>query len=91
MFLNGVLFLGLNFLAHWLVHPGPKNSKRKGYAAIIAAVMIFCAQQEYHALLAYGINANKVRGVLMGGFILPVFFISLAWYRIKKKRGPSSP
>ena len=86
MFLNGVLFLGLNFIAYSFVFPGPKGSKRIGYLFLTCGLLAYTAQLMYQGLLALEFPADKVTGLLMSGFVIPVFFISLAYYRVKRNR-----
>ncbi|GJL80006.1 MAG: hypothetical protein NPINA01_29950 [Nitrospinaceae bacterium] len=86
MFLNGILFLGLNFIAHSLVFPGPKGSKRIGYVLIAAAVLAFATQLEYRALLLFDFEPGHVQKILLFGMIFPVFLVSIVYYRIKRNR-----
>ena len=86
MFLNGILFLGLNFIAYSLVFPGPKGSKRIGYVLIVAAVLAFFTQLEYRALLLFDFNPGEVQKILLLGMVIPVFLVSMVYYRIKKNR-----
>ncbi|MZG30094.1 MAG: hypothetical protein F3741_04665 [Nitrospinae bacterium] len=86
MFLNGILFLGLNFIAYSIVFPGPKGSKRIGYLFITCAIVAFLAQLMYQGLLALDYPPEKITGLLLSGFVVPVFFISLAYYRVKRNR-----
>ncbi len=86
MFLNGIVFLGLNFVAQAIVFPGAQGSKIKGYMLIVAVITAFSAQQEFRGLVALGFSAEKVQNILLIGFIAPTFFISLVYYRIKKSR-----
>ena len=86
MALNGLLFLGLNFIAYSLVFPGPRGSKRKGYVLIVAVLLAFLIQQAYQGLSALDFEPVISRGILLGGFVLPVFFISLVYYRLRRNR-----
>lgn len=86
MFLNGILFMGLNRIAYSITNPGPKGSKGTGYALILAAFLALCAQQEYRALAFLEIAPQSVAKILLGGFIAPVFLTSLAYHRARKKR-----
>ena len=86
MFLNGILFLGLNFIAYSLTHPGGRGSKRIGYVLIVAALLAWCVTQEFKTLMEMGFDTSKIRNILVGGFIIPVFFTSLVYYRIQKNR-----
>lgn len=86
MFLNGVLFLGLNFIAYSLTHPGGRGSKRLGYMLIVAALLAWDVTQEFKSLLEMGFEASQIRNIVVGGFIIPVFFTSLVYYRIQKNR-----
>ncbi len=86
MFLNGIIFLGLNFVAQAIVFPGPPGSKIKGYMLIVAVITAFSAQQEFRGLVALDFSANIVQTILLTGFIAPTFFLSLFYYRIKKNR-----
>ena len=83
MLLNGILFSGLNIIAHAIIYPGPKGSKKKGYAFLIAAFLVICVQQEYRALLQMGFSPETVLRILTG-FIVPVFALHLAFYRFRK-------
>ena len=83
MLLNGVLFSGLNILAHAITNPGPRGSKKKGYAFLLTAILVLCVQQENRALLQLGFNPGVVRTILIG-FIIPVFALHLAFYRSRK-------
>lgn len=92
MFLNGILFLGLNFVAYSIVFPGPKGSKRIGYLFIACGLLAYLAQLMYQGLLALDYPADKITGLLLSGFVVPVFFISLAYYRMKRNRiDPARP
>ncbi len=86
MFLNGILFLGLNFIAYSIVFPGPKGSKRIGYLFITCGLLAYLVQLMYQGLLALNYPADKITGLLLSGFVVPVFFISLAYYRVKRNR-----
>jgi hypothetical protein len=86
MFLNGILFLGLNFIAYCIVFPGPKGSKRIGYLFISCGLMAYLAQLMYQGLLVLDYPSSKINGLLLTGFVAPVFFISLFYYRIKRNR-----
>jgi len=86
MFLNGILFLGLNFIAYSIVFPGPKGSKRIGYLFISCGVMAYLVQQMFKGLLALDYPSSNINGLLLSGFVSPVFFISLFYYRIKRNR-----
>jgi bacteriorhodopsin len=86
MFLNGILFLGLNFIAYSIVFPGPKGSKRIGYLFISCGLMAYLAQLMYQGLLALDYPSSNINGLLLSGFVAPVFFISLFYYRIKRNR-----
>jgi len=84
MFLNGILFLGLNFIAYSIVFPGGKGSKRIGYVLIVSFILAFSTQFEYRALLLFDFEPGKVQKILLFGMIFPVFLISIVYYRIKK-------
>ncbi len=86
MFLNGILFLGLNFVAYSFVFPGPKGSKRIGYLFIACGLLAYLIQLIYQGLLALDYPPDKINGILLSGFVIPVFFISLAYYRVKRNR-----
>jgi hypothetical protein len=86
MFLNGVLSLGLNFIAYSIVFPGPKGSKRIGYLFISCGLIAYLSQLMYQGLIALDYPSGKINALLMSGFIIPVFFISLAYYRIKRNQ-----
>ena len=84
MFLNGILFLGLNFIAYSFVFPGPKGSKRIGYVLIVTVALVVSAQQEYQSLLYFNFTPNDAQKILIFGMIFPVFLISAVYYRLKK-------
>ena len=86
MFLNGLVFLGLNFIAYSIVFPGPKGSKRLGYLLIVAVLVALMVTQEYHLLVQMDFPASPARNILLGGFILPVFLVSLVYYRVQRAR-----
>ena len=91
MFLNGILFLGLNFIAYSFVFPGPKGSKRIGYLFIACGLLAYLVQLMYQGLLALEYPSGKIKGLLLSGFVIPVFFISLAYYRVKRNRLEKDP
>tara|TARA_B100000686_G_scaffold348528_2_gene439805 strand:- start:5782 stop:6093 length:312 start_codon:yes stop_codon:yes gene_type:complete len=86
MFLNGVLFLALNFLAKNILYPGSRGSKQWGYNLVIAVITAFFAKQEYRSLISIEFNQENALKILLGGFIIPIFFISLVYYRIRRNR-----
>jgi len=86
MFLNGLLFLGLNFIACSIIFPGPPGSKRLGYVLIVSVGLAFAVMQEYRMLQALDFPPGTARSLLIGGFVIPVFLVSLVYYRIKKAR-----
>ncbi len=86
MFLNGALFLGLNFLARNILYPGPPGSKRLGYNLVVAVIASLLVQQEEQGLVTIGFSLEGSLNVLVGGFVIPVFFISLVYYRIRRNR-----
>ncbi len=86
MFLSGILFMGLNFIAFVIVNPNRKESKRIGYALFIAVFLVLLIQQEYQAMTQLGFTGDSTREILLGGLVLPVFIISIVYYRIKRSR-----
>jgi len=86
MFLNGILFLGLNFIAYSIVFPGPKGSKRIGYLFVSSGLLAYLAQLMYQGLIALEYPSDTISSLLLSGFVVPVFFISLAYYRVKRNR-----
>ena len=86
MFLNGILFLGLNFIAYSFIFPGPKVSKRIGYLFLACGLLAYLIQLMYQGLLALDYPPDNIRALLLSGFVIPVFFISLAYYRVKRNR-----
>ncbi len=86
MLLNGLLFLGLNFIACAIVFPGGPGSKKLGYVLITTVALVLCITQELDILIDMEFPAVAVRTVLLGGFAAPVFLISLVYYRIKRSR-----
>ncbi len=86
MFLNGLLFLGLNFAAGAIVFPGERGSKKLGYVLLVTVGLVLCITQELDLLMDMGFPAGAARALLLGGFAAPVFLISLVVYRIKRSR-----
>ena len=86
MFLNGLLFLGLNFIAFSIIFPGPKGSKRKGYMLITCVLMAYLVQQLYQVMFALDYPQDNLSGLILSGFVVPVFFVSRFYYRIKRNR-----
>ena len=86
MFLNGLLFLGLNFVAYSIIFPGIKGSKRIGYMFITCGLLAFLVQQLYQGMVALDYPQENVNGLILTGFVVPVFFVSLFYYRIKRNR-----
>ena len=86
MLLNGILFLSLNFIAYSIIFPGPTGSKRLGYTLIVTVLSAFFVQQEFRALVSLDFDLQKAMNVLLGGFIIPVFLVSLVYYRIRRNR-----
>ena len=90
MFLNGLLFLGLNFVAHAIVFPGGPGSKKLGYVLFTVVALVLCITQEMDILIEMKFPTSSARTVLAIGFAAPVFLISLVYYRIKRSRLESS-
>jgi protein-S-isoprenylcysteine O-methyltransferase Ste14 len=78
--------MGLNFIAFAIVNPNRKESKRIGYALFTAVFLVALIQQEYQAMTRLGFTEDGTREILIGGFVLPVFVISIVYYRIKRSR-----
>lgn len=91
MFLNGILFLGLNFIAFSIVNRGGKESKRIGYMLFAAVGLAALIQQEYQAMTQLGFMDGNIRQVLLAGFVVPVFFISIVYYRVQQSRMEKKP
>nr|NIQ01666.1 hypothetical protein [Nitrospinaceae bacterium]NIR55673.1 hypothetical protein [Nitrospinaceae bacterium]NIS86117.1 hypothetical protein [Nitrospinaceae bacterium]NIT82961.1 hypothetical protein [Nitrospinaceae bacterium]NIU45164.1 hypothetical protein [Nitrospinaceae bacterium] len=51
MFLNGLLFLGLNFIARSILFPGGRGSRQLGYVLIVAVALVLIITQELDVLL----------------------------------------
>lgn len=90
MFLNGILFLSLNVIARSIVFPGPRKSKRTGYILILIAILSMAFTWEYRLMTGLSFSSTWSRNVLLGGFVVPVFFLSLVYYRIMKNREDSN-
>jgi hypothetical protein len=90
MLLNGLLFLGLNFVAHAIVFPGGPGSKKLGYVLITVVALVLCITQEMDILIDMEFPTSSARTVLAVGFAAPVFLISLVYYRIKRSRSEHS-
>lgn len=86
MLLNGLLFLGLKFVARAIVFPGGPGSKQLGYVLMVAVALVLCITQQLELLLDLEFPPGAARAVLLGGFAAPVFLISLVVFRIKRTR-----
>jgi hypothetical protein len=86
MLLNGLLFLGLNFVAHAIIFPGGAGSKKLGYVLMVTVALVLCITQELDILIDMEFPATAARTVLLLGFAAPVFIISLVYYRIMRSR-----
>lgn len=86
LLLNGLLFLGLNFVACAIVFPGGPGSKQLGYVLITVVALVLCITQEMDILIDMEFPASSARTVLLVGFAAPVFLVSLVYYRIKRSR-----
>ena len=86
MFLNGTLFLGLNFIAFSIVNHGGRRSKRIGYALLIIVLLIAVIQQEYDVMIQLSFADDSIRKILLGGFVAPVFLLSIVYYRVKRPK-----
>ena len=86
MFMSGILFLGLNFVAYSLIFPGPKGSKRIGYLFLACGLLAYLIQLMYQGLLALDYPPDNINNLLLSGFVIPTFFISIAYYRVKRNR-----
>lgn len=84
MFLNGILFLGLRFVAFSFVIPGDKGSKRFGYALLTTVFLLAVIQQEYEVMTQLHFTDNNIRKILLGGFAAPLLLLSIAFYRIRR-------
>ena len=84
MFLNGILFLGLHFVAFSIVNHAGKGSKRIGYALLITVFLVAVIQQEYEVMAQLNFIDSNIREILLGGFVVPVFLLSIAYYRVKR-------
>ncbi|MDH3257507.1 MAG: hypothetical protein OEM27_07805 [Nitrospinota bacterium] len=89
MFLNGLLFLGLNFVACAIVFPGGPGSKKLGYVLITTVALVLCITQELDILIEMEFPEAAARTVLLAGFAAPVFLVSLVYYRVKRSRSSS--
>jgi len=89
MFLNGILFLGLRFIAFAIVNPESKGSKRIGYALFTTVLLIALIQQEYQVMTQLNFNDGDIRKILLLGCVAPIFLSSIAYYRIKRFRPES--
>ena len=86
MFLNGILFLGLRFIAFAIVNNGGKGSKRIGYALLTTVLLIAIIQQEYQVMVQLNFNDSDIRKILLLGCVAPIFLTSIAYYRMKRSR-----
>ena len=91
MFLNGTLFLGLHFIAFSFVNHGGKKSKRIGYALLITVFLVAVIQQEYEAMVQLNFMDDSIRKILLGGFVAPVFLLSIVFYRFRRSRIENEP
>ena len=86
MFLNGILFLGLRFIAFAIVNHESKGSKRIGYALLTTVLLIAVIQQEYQVMIQLNFNDGDIRKILLLGCVAPIFLSLIAYYRIKRFR-----
>ena len=86
MFMNGILFLGLHFIAFSIVYRDSKGSKRIGYALLTTVLLIALIQQEYQAMIQLSFIDSDIRKILLGGCVAPIFLLSIAYYRMKRSR-----
>ena len=86
MFLNGILFLGLRFIAFAIVNHEGKGSKRIGYALLTTVLLIAVIQQEYQVMIQLNFNDGDIRKILLLGCVAPIFLSSIAYYRMKRFR-----
>jgi hypothetical protein len=86
MFLNGILFLGLRFIAFAIVNNGGKGSKRIGYALLTTVFLIAIIQQEYQVMVQFNFTDDHIRKILLLGCVAPIFLSSMVYYRIKRSR-----
>ena len=86
MFLNGALFLGLHFVAFSFVNHSGKGSKRIGYALLIIVFLVAVTQQEYELMVQLSFTDGDIRKIILGGFVAPVFLLSIAYYRIRRSQ-----
>jgi hypothetical protein len=86
MFLNGILFLGLRFIAFTIVNNGGEGSKRVGYALLNTVLLIAIIQQEYQVMVQLNFNDDDIRKILLLGCVAPIFLSSIVYYRIKRSR-----
>jgi len=86
MFLNGILFLGLRFIAFAIVNHESKGSKRIGYALLTTVLLIALIQQEYQVMIQQNYNEGEIRKILLLGCVAPIFLSSIAYYRMKRFR-----
>ncbi len=78
--------MGLNFIAYSIIFPGPKGSKRKGYMLITCVLMAYLVQQLHQGMIVLDYPQENLSSLILSGFVIPVFFISLFYYRIKRNR-----
>ena len=86
MFLNGILFLGLRFIAFSIVYYDIKGSKRIGYTLLTTVFLVALIQQEYQAMIQLSFIDSDIRKILLGGCVAPVFLLSIAYYRMKRSK-----
>ena len=84
MFLNGILFLGLRFIAFAIVNHESKGSKRIGYALLTTVLLITSIQQEFQVMTQLNFNDGDIMKILLLGSVTPIFLSSIAYYRIKR-------
>jgi hypothetical protein len=86
MFLNGILFLSLHFIGFSIVNPGDEGSKRIGYTLLLVVLLIAVIQQQYEVMIQLSFNDGDIRKILLGGFVTPVFLLSIVYYRIRQSK-----
>ena len=86
MFLNGILFLSLRFIAFTIVNNGGKGSERIGYALLTTVLLIAIIQQEYQVMIQLNFKDDDTRKILLLGFVASIFLSSIVYYRMKRSR-----
>ena len=53
---------------------------------ITCGLLAYLVQQLHQGMISLNYPQESVTGLILSGFVIPIFFISLFYYRIKRNR-----